>query len=303
MSGYLGSMDAAASAYLGEHTCRRVVAGDVETARERLVYALERLDYNVLGEQPVQAKRAARKGSVTADFLDYARRLTLTLRPQSAAATLVTFDFLVTTNGFMTQGDRKTLEREADALVALAAARPEPSLCAACGTENTTDSRFCRLCGTPNAVGVPAEVGLMNLTAGARGSLQEIVAGLGLALLTAAIFVSMIVFGNAKAAKAGWALLAVTQFVAWWMMLYGVLRLHRTLNPKEERQRLTTPAPAVVPPLPSAAARERALPPRHAHASVTEATTDLLAGGVPREPVPVPVRRKASGDTDPIADR
>jgi len=307
MSAHIGSIDASGSVYVGEHTSRRVLAGDMESARARLVYALERLDYTVLSEQPIQAKRVARRGSVSADFLDYARRLNVALRPQSEAATLVTFDFAVTHNGLMTRGDRQTLEREADALVAVASARPEPSLCAACGTENTADSRFCRLCGTPNAVGEPAELEVMRLTAGARGSLQEIVTGLLLVLFVTAAFVPLILFGNPKAAKAGWIFFAVGQLAGWLILLYGVLRLGRTLNPKEERRKRTN-APAAAPALPSNA-RERALPPPPARSpvasagsapSITEGTTNLLAAEA-RGRAAVPLRR--AGDTDPIANR
>jgi hypothetical protein len=297
MSGYIGTLEGGGSVYVGEHTCRRVLAGDLESARERLVYALERLDYTVLSEQPIQAKRVARKGSLSADFLDYARRLNVALRPQSDAATLVTFDFAVTHNGLMTRGDRQTLERESDAIHALAAARPAPTLCASCGTENTADSRFCRLCGTPNAVGEPAELEVMRLTAGARGSLQEIFMGLLVVTLVAALFLPLVLFGGAKAAKAGWIFFVVGQVVGWLTLAYGTLRLHRTLNPKEERPKLAPAAAhAPAPPLPTHA-RERALPPRTARASVTEATTDLLSDD-PREPIPLPLRRK--GDTDPM---
>ena len=290
-------IDTSGSFYVGEHTCRRVLAGEAAAVRERLVYALERLDYAVLSEQPLQARRAARKSVVEADFLDYARRLNVALRPQSAAATLVTFDFAVTHNGFMSKGDRRTLEREADAVIALASARPEASLCAACGTENTPDSRFCRLCGAPGTVGEPAELEVLRLTAGARASLQEVFTGVGLALLFALIFLPMILFGGAKAARAGLILLCVTQLVAWFMLLYGVFRLGRTLNPKPERRAATT-APAAAAPPKLAGARTAALPPAPARVSVMEGTTELLRDE-PRERVRLRARRDAA-DTDEI---
>ena len=294
MSAY---MEAGGSAYLGEHTCRRVLACDAEAARERLVYALERLDYAVLGEQPIQAKRVARKDIIRADFLDYARRLNVALRPQGAASTLATFDFSVTHNGMMTKGDRQTLEREADAIIALAAARHEASLCAACGTENAADARFCRLCGGPAASGEPAEVELARLTAGARGALQEISIGLALALLFALVFLPMILFGGAKAGRAGWILMAVCQFIAWLTLGYGVLRLHRALNPKPARRDAT---PVAAPP-PLAGARTGALPPAPARVSVTEGTTELL-GAKGRERVGVRARREPA-DTDEMTNR
>ncbi|HEV2763718.1 MAG TPA: zinc ribbon domain-containing protein [Pyrinomonadaceae bacterium] len=284
MSGY---MDASGSAYVGEHTCRRLLTGDAEDVRERLVYALERLDYAVLSEQPIQAKRGQRKGAVSADFLDYARRLNVALRPQGETATLVTFDFSVAHSGLMTKGDRRTLEREADAVVALAAARQEASLCPSCGTENTADSRFCRLCGAPAASGEVGEVELARLTAGARASLQEIFGGLLLVLLIAAVFLPLVLFGGAKAAKAGWFFLALGQLAGWWMLLYGVARLHRTLNPKAERHDvLPAAAPAKL-----SGARTNVLPPAPARVSVTEGTTELL-GAQPRERVPARARRR-----------
>ncbi|HVF49910.1 MAG TPA: hypothetical protein VNA19_07480, partial [Pyrinomonadaceae bacterium] len=75
----------------------------------------------------------------------------------------------------------------------------------------------------------------------------------------------------------------------------GVHRLHRTLNPKEAKQK---PALSDNPVQALPFAQSSALPGASERASVTEGTTELL--GVPsRERVAVPLRRK-SGDTDPI---
>ena len=276
-----------------EHTTRRVMAGDVESVRGRLVYALESLGYVVVSENPLQARRAQLKDIVRADFTDHARKLAVGLRQGGAAATQVTFDFVVCHGGFSTKGDLLTLEREADAIVALAVEPTATGLCRSCGTENGRDARFCRLCGTPNATGAPAELEVLRLTAASRAGLQEVVGGLSIALLTLAGALALILLGRPKAVTAGWIILALGEFFGWWMALYGVARLHRTLNRKEEAQ--ATAAAVPVPPQ-FAPARETALPP--AHFSVTEGTTELL-NSAPRERENVPVRREHS-DTSPI---
>ncbi|HEY0079466.1 MAG TPA: zinc ribbon domain-containing protein [Pyrinomonadaceae bacterium] len=299
MSDMMAAMEGS-SAYLGEHSYSRIIAGTTESVCARLIYALERLDYRVLSDQPpILAKRAARKGTMAADFLDINRRLTVSLRPKSETATLATFDFIVTHAGIMTKGDRRTLELEAEAIIALALARPETSVCVSCATENALGARFCRLCGTPSAASdEPAELEVARLTAGARAAHQEIIFGFLLMLLFLAIFLPLMLLGKPKAANIGLVLLLVGQLFAWLMTLYGVRRLHRTLNPKQTRERaLPSPTPAPAPQtLPGA--HPSALPPMSAQASVTEGTTELL-DAKPEARVAVPIRR-AGANTDPI---
>jgi hypothetical protein len=137
----LGSSGGAGTG-VGEHTTTRVLAGETEGARRRLVYALEALGYTVASESPLQARRRKAKSVVAADFNEHARKLSVSLRPSSETAVVATFDFEVKHGGCMTRGDEQTLEREADAIVALAAAPPASSLCRACGTENAGDAHF-----------------------------------------------------------------------------------------------------------------------------------------------------------------
>jgi hypothetical protein len=278
---------------VGEHTTKRVLAGETEGARRRLVYALEALGYSVTSESPLQARRQRLKNIVAADFTDHARKLSVSLRPSSETAVVATFDFEVKHGGCMTRGDLKTLEREADAIVALAAAPPASSLCRACGTENGGDAHFCRLCGAPSAAVVPAELEVLRLTAGSRASLQEITIGLLIALVTLAVTLPMIIFGvNPKRVNVGWLLLLMGEAFGWWMALYGILRLHLTLNSRKRSARLASAGQAQQHTLPRA--ETTALPP----ASVTEGTTELLdAHAYAREKVPVPRHR---GDTSPI---
>ena len=91
MSEFIVALDSQSNYTVGEHVVRRMLAGQIEDVRGRLVHALERLDYQVVSENPLLARRAARKGAVRADFLDYARKLAVSLRPSSAAATVATF--------------------------------------------------------------------------------------------------------------------------------------------------------------------------------------------------------------------
>ena len=276
-----------------EHTTARVLPGESEAVRARLVYALEGLGYVVVSDSPLQARRARRKDVVRADFDDHARRLALGLR-QGEAATRVTFDFVVSHGGWATKGDLLTLEREADAVVALAAEPPATGHCRSCGTGNGGEARFCRLCGSPTDQGMPAEVEVLRLTAAARGGLQEIVCGLALALVGAAPALLMMLLGRPKVANVGLVLFVVVEAVAWWMTLYGVIRINRSLRAKPATRAQVSPAAgATGSRLPHA--QTSALPP--APFSVTEGTTELL-GAPARERVGV--RRSGRGDTGPL---
>jgi hypothetical protein len=299
MAEFIAAMDSQNNYTVGEHATRRVLAGDIEGVRARLVSALERLDYQVISENPLQARRPARKGVVRADFLDHARRLSISLRPSSDAATVATFDFAVTHGGCMFAGDRKTLESEADAVVALAAAPPAASLCRNCGTENLGDARFCRLCGVPGSASEPAELEVMRLTAGSRAALQEIVIGLLIAVGILAVTLPLILLATRpKVFNVGMAFLVFGELFGWWMALSGVWRLHRTLNRGGQPARQTHAVAAPPAFQPEHAAPEAALPPARARVSVTEGTTELLTPAPPaREPV---APRRERHDTNPF---
>jgi hypothetical protein len=84
----------------------------------------------------------------------------------------------------------------------------------------------------------------------------------------------------------------IGEALGWWMALYGMLRLHLTLNSQKRSARLAAAsAGAVRSPQSLPNAQTTALPP----ASVTEGTTELLgARAYAREKVPVARER---GDT------
>ncbi|MET0625467.1 MAG: zinc ribbon domain-containing protein [Pyrinomonadaceae bacterium] len=284
---------------VSEHSVRRVLTGEAEAVRARLVYALESLDYTVVSDNPLQARRARRRNIVAADFTDHPRRLGVGLRQVGASATQVTFDFVVTHGGWVTKGDMLTLEREADAVVALATSPPATGLCPSCGTENGEGARFCRLCGAPNTSGEPAELEVLRLTASSRAGLQEVVCGLVIALLTAAATLPLILLGTRpKVINVGLILLAVGEVIGLWMTFYGVLRINCALKRKSEGHALPAAVDAAHATARLPRARASALPPRHF--SVTEGTTELLTP-TPREAERVPVRRREQGDTGPVA--
>lgn len=287
---------------VSEHSVRRVLTGEIEAVRARLVYALESLDHTVVSDNPLQARRARRRNIVAADFTDHPRRLGVGLRQVGASATQVTFDFAVTHGGWVTKGDMLTLEREADAIVALAASPPATGLCPSCGTENGEGARFCRLCGAPNTSGEPAELEVLRLTASARAGLQEIVCGALTVLFSTAISAFMLLAGKPKLFNIGLFIFVLGGLLGWAITLYGMMRIHRTLRLKPEGQ---TPhaLPAHGPDAQAATARlshaqAPALPPRHF--SVTEGTTELLTP-TPRGAERVPLRRNERSDTGPVA--
>lgn len=270
MSEFLGALNGSGdSLQLTDHNFKKVLAGDVESVRERLIYALERLDYRVLSEQPLIAKPTSQPSSCSFDVLECVKSLTIGLKPLNPTSTLVTFDYEILTQ-FVTKGDRQTVERHAEAIIALATARPVSGDCASCGTSNSSDSRFCRVCGTPNVADEPAELEILRLTAGSRVAYQSIIGAIISVLAVAAIALPMI-FLRSKGPKAGIILLIVGEIISFIWLAYGMSHLHHTLNPKKDKKQ---PGQASVPR--AIPATQRALLPQTAHASVTEGTTELL---------------------------
>ena len=272
-----------------EFYLKQVLAGDEEGVRARLVEALETLNYLVLGEQPLQARRGARGLGAyyaSADVRDYPTKLNIALKPLGAGATLVTLDYEVTHAGSVsTKGDRQTLRREAEALFALAADRVGPATCRACGAYNAGDSRFCRLCGAQCAA-EPAELEVMRLTAGARAGHQLNVVGMVTGLLGLLFALLLAASGKAGAAKLSFLMLALGELVSLVVLTFGASYLHGALNPRGRKELPDARARRPLPP----ARFESAPPPPPG--SVTEGTTGLLAALPPRHEPAEPVRER-----------
>jgi len=264
-----------------------VLPGDSESLRPRLADALERLGYRVINEQPLQARRSARgwgSSMMSSDVLDYPVKLSVAMKASGEWATLVTFDYVIG-HPMLTKGDRQTIAREAEAIAALATQRATAVTCQQCGTEGTSDSRFCRRCGIPLIANSPAEIEVLRLTAGSRAGYQTVVtSAIFLAILNLAVILAPFI-SNPKGALAmaiiGW----IFGGLGWLMMLFGLRRLHRTLNPKERREAL----PPVEPRRVIAPSHTMPLPPEQAPMSVTESTTELLP------PVHAEVRDRNTG--------
>src|SRR4029453_2171600 len=175
-----------------EHQFKRTISGNIETVRKRICDTLEDLEYAVLGDNPIHAKRKPRRNLWIANVLEYQSQLTIALKPISEASILATFDYEV--EYLFTKGDRRTLEREADAIMSLAPQPPVSSISKACGIENDTGVRFCRACGTP--VGQqPAlpEFELMQMSADASAAQIEAKVALWAQIFVLALSLSMII--------------------------------------------------------------------------------------------------------------
>ena len=268
-----------------EHQFKRTIPGNIETVRKRVCDVLEDFEYEVLGNNPIQGKRRRRRNLWIATILEYQTQLTIALKPISDASTLATFDYEV--EYLFSRGDRRTLEREADAIIALATQPPGSSLCKACGIENDTGVRFCRACGTP--VGQQpalAEFALMRMSADASAAHIETKVALWIQILVLAFALLVIFFGPREMVRLGWGIFGVGELVVILVLLQAIARLRSS----------------VLSPSPEAAEREahetlqrdvkQALPPQSF--SVTEGTTELI------DSAKAPVGGPSSRDTDSI---
>jgi hypothetical protein len=257
------------TSHAAEHHFRKVIPGNIETVRQRLCDVLEDFGYIVLSENPLQARRPAKHNMVAANVLEYDTQLTIALKSLSPASTVATFDYHLTY--LFANSERLALEREADAIIALATMPMKKSVCPACDTENAGGVRFCRACGTPIARSkLPAELEVMRLMAGGSAAQVEINWGVTLAILTLLIALPMILLGKPKLVAIGGLLLAIGELLAAFYLLWGMRRLHRTLNANQPAQPESSPEE-----LKGVSATERnLLPPTPA--SVTEGTTELM---------------------------
>jgi hypothetical protein len=284
------------STTVSDHDLTLAIPGDVGSVRARLLEAIQQLGYKILGEQPIHAKRGS-QGSACWDCslntLDYPTTLTVSLKQTNDVSVLATFSYEVKSYMHMTKGDRQTLAREAEAIVALATERLVISACRACGTKVTDESHFCRRCGAPLVFDVP-ELEVLRLTRNVRGSYHNIFFGL-LVLLVASLTILpvFIVKGATIWAPLLWVGIPLGGY-ALYLLIQGVWQLHRTLNPKAATKNVTASAyPAFN------TSVTTALPPAPVRASVTEGTTELLIQtGERREKEPVPRKDHDTAEID-----
>lgn len=285
-----------------DHDVTLVVTGDAESLRAKLADALERMGYRVLNENPIQARQDASrlaKNGCSQNILDYRRSLDIGLKSAGANSTRVTFAYTVkgVWMGYLTKGDRGTLTREAEAIVALAQSRASLAYCPSCGAHGAGGARFCRQCGAPVGPADPPELDLLRLSADANASFNNIVAGAIFAMIgllaPALILLKIFLFPHGvldgKLLTVMAVLLATFGALGLAFLIPGLWRLGRAIKhepeqPRPERERLTAPSRrnVVEGENPPAAA----LPPQSiqhsAQNSVTEATTGLLPQEVKR---------------------
>ncbi|HEX2270415.1 MAG TPA: zinc-ribbon domain-containing protein, partial [Pyrinomonadaceae bacterium] len=217
------------------------------------------------------------------------------LKQTNDVSVLAAFNYEIQSYMSMTKGDRQTLLREAEAIVALVTERLAASTCRACGTQVTDESHFCRRCGAPMVMELP-ELEVLRLTRGARGSYQNMFVGLCALLLALLTLVPLFIVNGGRI----WLpLLGVgIPFASYglFLLIQATWQLHHTLNPK--------PAKSIGQPelmAARSASVTTALPPARPVPSITEATTDLLSMNDRR--VPEPVRRKDPNTSELDADR
>lgn len=287
-------MKADYSTTISDHDVTLAIPGDVATVRLRLVEAVQKVGYKVMGEQPLYAKRGSQCSAswdCSLNALDYPTTLTVSLKQTNDAAVLATFNYEVKSYVRITKGDRQTLAREAEAVAALATERSAISACRACGTQVTDESHFCRRCGAPLVFDVP-EVEVLRLTRNTRGSYHNILFGTSLLLVTAAAFIIVTIIKEGGIyAPLFWTAVPLAAY-ALFLMSQGTWQLHRTLNPKTTRNVTTSSQPAFK------TSVTTALPP--ANVSVTEVTTSLLRDPRAKEPVQRKDADTAEFDTDQL---
>lgn len=283
---------------VSDHDITLSIPGEVGNVRARLIDALQKVGYKVLGEQPLYAKRSSQGAACwdcSLNALDYPTTLAIALKQMNDVAVVATFNFEVKSYIRMTKGDRQSLAREAEAIAALATERLAVSACRACGTQVTDESHFCRRCGAPLVFDVP-EVEVMRLTRNARGSYHNIVVGVFLLFLALLTVLPIFIVDGKPIMMPFFAVGIPLGAYAVFLLLQGLWQLHRTLNPKTTAKSLTsTPQPVF------ASSITTALPPAPLNMSVTEATTGLLIPNRDRrekEPVPRKDHDTAEIDTD-----
>jgi hypothetical protein len=228
-------MDNQIQAQYHEHHFKRIIPGDLESVRQRLASVLADFNYDVVNEQPLQARRTRTKNLLSATMLEQNTKLTIALKSLNSASTLATFDYSI--QFLTTKGDCMTLEREADAIIAMAKVVDTLTVCPACNTKNSSSVRFCRVCGLPAGHNLlPAEIEIMKLTDNTRASYQEITLGVLVAFVTVLISLLITFLANPSAYKVTIWVSAIGSLISALLVLRGLRRLHLTLNPKNAEQ-------------------------------------------------------------------
>lgn len=268
---------------MAEHSVTLKLPGNPASLLPRLAAALKELDYLVLHEQPLQARRKARQlGSASTNVLNYSMNLTIGLKALGTEATEATFLYeWRSTWGAI--GDRPTLTKEAEALAALAQLHLKQTVCTVCGREQTAEAKFCRSCGQALASTVPTELEMLKLMAAANAAAKSNSFHITVGVMVLLVLPVAVLLTKQTAVFFWFGLLM--SFVFWLSSLFAGSRLMDAIGAKLTKtdELLATSAQNQAQLTPHGA--EKQFPP--ALSSVTEATTHLLKTPAQRAADPI----------------
>lgn len=276
---------------------KKILPGNIENVRLQLVGAIESLGYDIIEDEPHIVARRGAKGWGTwyssADVLDYARTLTVRLKPIDSNSTRVTFDYLIK-HPMLNTGEKNVLVQEAKTIASISKRQAIEKMCSVCGTESTGDSKFCRNCGAP-LTSEQAELEVLRLMAETRAAKTSVVASALSMVISAILLVVTFILNNAELLKPKalvilFSLGGLGVLFAIMSSFFGWNRLKRALE-KNETQPRHLPRPASE----SFATGEfLEMPPSKTPASITEGTTNLLDAELlkPREKEKMPISNR-----------
>lgn len=282
---------------------KKILAGNIGEVRRQIVAAVEAMGYDILEEEPhIIGRRSAKDWGVwmsSADVLDYPMTLTVRLKAVGQNSTRATFDYVIK-HPFLNKGEKAVVAQEAVTIAAISKKQAIERLCAACETESTGDSKFCRQCGAP-LTSENAEMEILRMMAEVRAGKTSVVSSSILmiaSLVILTVFIVLNFLGTIANPKAIFIILivsGVTAVIAILCSFFGWNRINRALD-KPAEQKIIIPQYI---PESLETGEFAALPPAHSTpASVTEGTTNLLdeewTTKRQKEKVPVPNRRETN---------
>lgn len=260
---------------------KKILAGNIGEVRRQLVAAVEAMGYDIIEEDPhIIGRRSAKGWGVwmsSADVLDYPMTLTVRLKSVGQNSTRATFDYLIK-HPFLTKGEKAVIAQEAVTIASISKKQAIERLCAACETESTGDSKFCRGCGAP-LTSEHAETEILRMMAEVCAGKTSVVSSSVLMIASVvilAVFFILNLLGKIENPKAVFIFLLLSGATALTAILcsfFGWNRINRALS-KPAEQKISIPQNT---PESLETGEFAALPPhRSTPASVTEGTTNLL---------------------------
>lgn len=258
---------------------KKVLAGDVESVRLRIVDAMESVGYDIIEEEPNIIGRRGASGWGTwygsADVREYPMTLTVRLKPLTPSSTRATFDYLIK-HPMLSKGDVNVVLQEAKTIAALSKIQLVEKICSVCETESTDDSRFCRKCGAP-LTSEQAELEVLRVVAETRAGQTSVMTANVLASISTILVLLALIF-TAIGSFPPKSIIIILSFglacivLTLMSTLFGWNRFSRALKkPLEQTQHVPRNIPHSL-----ETGEFEQLPPRQPRGSVTDGTTNLL---------------------------